>query len=75
MADLDVTYELCYDPTDGDVLVYRMVRAGVCGPFSEPVACESREHAVRIAFVLGYTPSGEWSAHTNFDSCPLVRMS
>lgn len=68
------TYELCYDPREGDVLVYRMVHAGICGPFSPTVACESREQAEQIARDWGYIVSDEWQSHTNYDSAPLVRL-
>ena len=70
----DVTYELCFDPRDGDMLVYRSIRAGICGPFSESKPCESREQAERIACEMGYAVVGPWEAHLNYDSADLVRM-
>jgi hypothetical protein len=72
---MTATYELCYDPRDANMLVYRSVRAGVCGPFSESVPCESREQAAELAFGMGYHIAGSWQSHTNYDSAPLVRMS
>jgi hypothetical protein len=69
------TYELNFDPRDGEMLVYRNIRAGICGPFSESIPCESRAQAERIAFDMGYLVSGEWASYTNFDSAPLVRMA
>lgn len=66
-------YELCFDPARGDVLVYRSIPAGVCGPFSEPFLCHDRGEAERIAEGLGYTVTGPWEAHTNYDSAPLAR--
>jgi hypothetical protein len=70
-----VSYELCFDPSDADMLVYRSIRAGICGPFSESIPCTSREQAERIAFDMGYLVSGDWQGHANFDSAPLVRMA
>jgi hypothetical protein len=67
------TYELCYGPRDSTVLIYRSIPAGVCGPFSETMPCDSREHAERIAREHGYLVTGAWSAHTNYDSADLVR--
>jgi hypothetical protein len=69
----DVTYELCFDPDDGDVLIYRNVRAGVCGPFSERIPCASREEAERIARGMGYLMASEWSSYANYESADLVR--
>jgi hypothetical protein len=68
-------YELCFDPRDADMLIYKSIPAGICGPFSESVPCNSREDAERIAFNMGYLISGEWAAHANYDSADLVRMS
>ena len=69
----DVTYELCFDPRDATVLVYRSVRAGVCGPCSSTLPCESREQAEAYAVSLGYAVVGEWASHRNYDSVDLVR--
>lgn len=67
------TYELCYDPRERDVLIYRSVPAGVCGPFSESAPCESREQAEAFARDLGYLVVGGWESFTNYDSAPLIR--
>ena len=71
----EATYELCYDPRDRDVLIYRSIRAGICGPFSETLPCESREQAEAIAREKGYAVSGPWQAHRNYDSADLVRIT
>jgi len=69
------SYELCYDPRDQDMLIYRSIPAGICGPFSNHVPCKSREQAERIAFGMGYLINGAWETHTNYDSAELTRMS
>lgn len=75
-AQRDITtYELCYDPRDADMLVYRSIHAGVCGPFSESVPCTSREDAERIAFNMGYLVASEWQSHRNYDSAELAPMA
>lgn len=68
------TYELCYDLHDSTVLIYRMVPAGICGPFSETMPCESREHAERIAREHGYVVMSDWQTYTNYDSAKLIRI-
>lgn len=68
------TYELCYDPCDGDVLIYRSIPAGICGPFSESMPCESREQAERIAREHGYAVTSAWQSYTNYDSADLIRL-
>jgi hypothetical protein len=72
---MNSTYELWYDPRGADVLIYRSIPAGVCGPFSETVPCDSREQAERIARDLGYAIVGEWQSHANYDSADLVRSA
>lgn len=69
------TYELCYDPRDEDMLIYRSIRAGICGPFSDTVSCESREQAEKIARSKGYAIVGAWKSYTNYDSAPLVHIA
>jgi hypothetical protein len=68
------TYELCYSPSDADMLIYRSIPAGICGPFSESIPCASRADAERIAFSMGYLIAGEWQSHTNYDSADLAPL-
>lgn len=69
------SYELCYDPREANLIIYRDVRAGICGPCSETVPCESHDDAERIAFNLGYLVASDWQTHTNYDSADLARMA
>lgn len=71
----EATYELCFDPCDRDMLIYRSIRAGICGPFSEPQPCASREQAEALAREMGYAVTGPWQAHTNYDSADLIRLA
>lgn len=69
----EASYELCYSPREGDVLIYRNIRAGVCGPFTEPHPCDSREAAERFAAERGYRIAGEWKSGVNYDGVDLIR--
>lgn len=75
MTPSRVTYELCFDPREGDALVYRNVKAGICGPFSEHVPAATREEAAAWAFSQGYLVSGIWESHLNCDTIPLAPMN
>jgi len=69
---MEATYELCFDPEAGEALIYRSIPAGICGPFTEPVRCDSREAAERFAWEYGYATEGDWQAHANHDSAALA---
>mgnify|MGYP001572500241 CR=1 FL=1 len=70
-----MTYELCFDSRDAEMLIYRSIPAGVCGPFSETVPCRTRGEAERIAFGMGYLVASDWDSHTNYDSALLVQIA
>lgn len=74
MSSYAPSYELCFDPRDGTMLIYRSVRAGVCGPFTESLPCQSREHAERMAEARGFQRTSDWETHTNYDSADLIRV-
>ena len=69
------SYELCYDPREATMIVYRSLRAGICGPCSDTVPCGSHADAERIAFNMGYLIASDWQSHTNYDSANLARMA
>jgi hypothetical protein len=68
------TYELCYDPRDHTVLIYRSIPAGICGPFSETRPCRDRKQAEALANALGYARTSAWTSHRNYDSADLIRL-
>lgn len=70
---MTATYELCFDPRAGEALIYRSIDAGICGPFSETVPCDTRDQAEGFAVESGYFVVGGWEAHRNYDSAPLVQ--
>jgi hypothetical protein len=72
--NLPITYELCFDPRDQDVLIYRSIPAGICGPFSESAPCESRAEAEAFARMMGYALISAWESHANYDSADLTRL-
>lgn len=69
------TYELCFSPRENTVLLYRSITAGIRGPCSDTMTCESQEQAERIAFDMGFLIASDWQSHTNYDSAPLTRMA
>lgn len=74
MTPSRVTYELCFDPAEGDTFVYRNVQAGICGPFGPKILATSREEAAAWAFAQGYLVSGIWESHLNGDTVSLAHM-
>lgn len=75
MSSYAPTYELCWDPRDHTVLIYRYLKAGICGPSSETLPCQSREHAEQMAKARGYERTSAWESHRNYDSADLVRVA
>lgn len=69
------TYELCFDPAEGDTFIYRNLPAGICGPFSQKILATDRLEAATWALGQGYIVSGEWSSHLNGDTVALTRIA
>lgn len=78
-----VTYEINWTPAEdaaredghGEAGAYRMVQAGICGPWGINSPADSRRDAEVAALALGLMRSGEWRIAANgFHYCDAVKI-